>query len=102
MVAQPGDFGSPEIRRAAGPCAGSGGDAAVGRDERKFAVERLLRDKKNAQWRAFPWCDRRGQYRNLAGLFAAARSRGGPCVDYGKTDNCACEQQRCGRSGKPA
>jgi hypothetical protein len=46
------DLGEPEIRRPAVPLARFGGDAAVGADQRKLAVERLLGGEDDAERRA--------------------------------------------------
>ena len=45
---------------------------SVGRDQRKLALERLLRGEDDAQRRALPRRDRRGQDRELGRLFAGA------------------------------
>ena len=58
-----GNLGEPEIRRPAVPLARFGRDAAIGRDQRKLALERLLRGDEDAQRRALPRRDRRGQDR---------------------------------------
>ena len=49
-----------------------GGHASIGSDQRKLALERLLRGEDDAQGRAFPRRDRRGQDRKLGRLFAGA------------------------------
>ena len=66
------DLGEPEIRRAAVPVARFGGDAAVGRDQRELAVERLLGGEDDAQRRALPRRDRRRQDRDLGRVVAGA------------------------------
>ena len=73
------DLGEPEIWRPAVPLARFGRDASIGRNQRKLALERLLRGEDDAQRRALPRRDRRGQDRELGRVFAAARS-GGPRV----------------------
>ena len=75
------DLGEPEIGRAAVPLARFGRDAAVGRNQRKLALERLLRGEDDAQRRALPRRDRRGQDRELGRVFAAAAERrpASPC-----------------------
>ena len=66
------DLGEPEIRRPAVPLTRFGRDAAVGRDQRKLAVERLLSGDDDAQGRALPGRHRRGQDRDLGCLLAGA------------------------------
>ena len=55
------DLGEPEIGRPAMPVTRAGRDASVRRDQRKLALERLLRDEEDAQGRALPRRDRRRQ-----------------------------------------
>ena len=57
-----GDFGEPEIGRAAMPVARCGRDISVRRDQRQLAVERLLRGEDDAQGRALPRRHRRGEH----------------------------------------
>ena len=57
-----GDFGEPEIRRAAMPLARCGRDISVRRDQRKLAFERLLGGEHDAQGRALPRRHRRGEH----------------------------------------
>ena len=64
------DLDEPEIRRPAVPLTRCGRDASVGRDQRKLALERLLRGEDDAQRRALPRRDRRGQDRELGRVFA--------------------------------
>ena len=66
------DLGEPEIRRPAVPLTRFGRYAAIGRDQRKLALDRLLRGEDDAQRRALPRRDRRGQDRELGRLFAGA------------------------------
>ena len=66
-----GDLGKPEIGRPAVALMRFGGDAAIGRDQRKLAVERLLRSENHAQRRAFPWRGRRGQDGEPGRIFAS-------------------------------
>ena len=66
------DLGEPEIRRPAVPLTRFGRDASIGRNQRKLALERLLRGEHDAQRRALPGRDRRGQERELGRVFAAA------------------------------
>ena len=66
------DLGEPEIRRPAVPLTRFGRDAAIGRDQRKLALDRLLRGEDDAQRRALPGRDRRGQDREFGRLFAGA------------------------------
>ena len=68
------DLGEPEIRRPAVPLARFGRDAAIGRDQRQLALERLLGGDDDAQRRALPRRDRRGQDRELG------RSSQGGCL----------------------
>ena len=72
------DLGEPEIRRPAVPLTRFGRDAAIGRDQRKLALERLLRGEDDAQRRALPRRDRRGQDRELGRVFAGADWTLGP------------------------
>ena len=65
------DLGEPEIRRPAVPLARLGGDASIGRDQRKLAIERLFRGEDDAQRRALPRRDRRGQDREPGRVLAA-------------------------------
>ncbi len=74
------DLGEPEIRRPAVPLARFGRDASIGRDQRKLALERLLRGEHDAQRRALPRRDRRGQDRELGRVFAGADWTLGLCV----------------------
>ena len=76
------DLGEPEIRRPAVPLARFGRDASIGRDQRKLALERLLGGEDDAQRRALPRRDRRGQDRELGRVFAAAGRTLGLCVRY--------------------
>ena len=98
------DLGEPEIRRPAVPLARRGRDVAVGRDQRQLALERLLGGEDDAQRRALPRRERRGQDRELGRVFAAAAPTLGLRVhDRGKEDErCACDQRQCCRgSSKP-
>ena len=74
------DLDEPEIRRPAVPLTRCGRDASIGRDQRKLALERLLRGEDDAQRRALPRRDRRGQDRELGRVFAAAGWTFGLCV----------------------
>ncbi len=65
-------FGEPEIRRPAVPRARFGSYAAVGRDQRKLAFERLFGGKDDAQRRALPRRDRRRQNRDPGCVCAGA------------------------------
>ena len=56
-----------------------GGDAAVGCDQRKFAIERLFRREDDAQRRALPWRERRRQHRDPCRVIAAAGQKSGFC-----------------------
>ena len=76
------DLGEPEIRRPAVPLTRFGRDASIGRDQRKLALERLLRGEDDAQRRALPRRDRRRQDRELGRVFAGAGWTLGPCVHY--------------------
>src|SRR5215471_6929453 len=78
-------------------------DAAVGRDQRQLALERLLDGEDDAQRRALPGHERRRQERKLGWVLAAAgrslriRWRNREAEAY------ACGQQRCcDRSSKLA
>ena len=97
------DLGEPEIRRPAVPLTRFGRDASIGRDQRKLALERLLRGEDDAQRRALPRRDRRGQDRELGRIFTGAGDEPcGPRVrrrekEGGKRP---CDQQKCCRSGR--
>ena len=51
-------------------CARFGRDASIGRDQRKLALERILRGEDDTQRRALPRHDRRGQNREVGRVFA--------------------------------
>ena len=88
-----GDLGEPGIGRPAVPVRRFGGDAAIGRDQRKLAAQRLFGDDHDAQRRALPRRERRGQDRDLGGVRASAGRRfgaGGYC--------CEKQQGRCSNS----
>jgi hypothetical protein len=97
-----GHFGEPGIGRAAVLPARFRCDRAVRRDQRQLAVERLLRGEDDAQRRALPRRDRRGQHRDAGVVAAGGTLR--PCVrarqDQGSA--CACNQQQAYYRGKPA
>src|SRR5262249_40042582 len=98
-------IGEPEIRWAAVPLARFGGNAAVGRDQRKLALKRLLRGEYDAQRHALPRRDRRGQDRELSRIVASARWNRGARIRSRESESKKCrgEQQRCCRSrNKPA
>ena len=57
---------------------------SIGRDQRKLALERLLRGEDDAQRRALPRRHRRGQDRELGRVFAGAD---GPCACASTTEN---------------
>ena len=100
-----GDLGEPEIGRPAVPLARFGRDASIGRDQRQLALERLLRGEDDAQRRALPRRERRGQDRELGRVFAAARCAFGQRVRGREEEDekCACDQRQCRRrSGKLA
>jgi hypothetical protein len=64
------------------PFARFGRDASIGRDQRKLALERLLRGDDDAQRRALPGHERRGQDRELGRVFAEAEWTFGPRVHH--------------------
>ena len=76
------DLGEPEIRRPAVPLTRFGRHASIGRDQRKIALERLLRGEDDAQRCALPRRDWRGQDRELGRVFADANWTLGPCVHH--------------------
>ena len=61
------------------------GDAAVGRDQRKLAVERLFGGKQDAQRRAFPRRERRRQHRDLGRVSCSCRTGRRPARRRPKT-----------------
>src|SRR5262249_57116823 len=89
-----GDLGQPEIRRPAVPLARFGRDVSIGPDQRKLALERLLRGEDDAQRRALPRHERRRQDRELGRVLAAADLTLGPWVDD-REKQCSCDQQQC-------
>ncbi len=91
------DLGEPEIRRPAVPLTRSNGDVSIGRDQRKLAIERLLRGEDDTQRRALPRRDRRGQDREPSSVFAAAGWTLGLCVRI-CDEKCTGDQQRCRHS----
>ena len=95
------DFGEPGIRRPAEPLTRCGRDLSIGRDQRQLALERLLRGEEDAQGRAPPRRDRRGQDRELGRVFAGAGWALGLCVHCREKEDekCACDQQQCCRGG---
>src|SRR5262249_18912534 len=82
-----GDLGEPEIGRTAMPFARFRRDASIGRDQRKLALERLLRGDDDAQRRALPGRERRGQDRELGRVFAEAEWTFGPRVHQRENDD---------------
>ena len=99
-----GDLGEPEIGRTAVALGRFRRDAPIGRDQRKLALERLLRGEDDAQRRALPRRERRGQHRELGGVFACGDLSLGADVRCRDEDGetCACDRQQCLRSSKPA
>ena len=95
------DLDEIKIRRPAMPLARLGRDASIGRDQRKLAFERRLCGEDDTQRRALPRRDRRGEDREPGRVFAAAGRTLGPCVRY-RDEKCACDQQQCFHSSKPA
>ncbi len=94
------DLGEPEIRRPAVALAGFRRDASVGRDQRKLALERLLRGENDAQRRALPRRNRRRQDRDLGRIFTGAGRALRPRVRHRekKGGKSPCYQQKCWRS----
>ena len=70
-----GHLGEPDVRRPVEPVVRFDGDAAVGRDQRQLAVERLFGGEDDAQRRALPRRERRGQDREPDRVVAGFRSR---------------------------
>ncbi len=100
-----GDLGDPDIGRPAAPLTRLGRDASVGRDQRKLALERLLRGEDDAQRRALPRRCRRGQDRELGCVFAGAQWTFGPGVRdrEEESEKRACDQrQGCHRRSRLA
>jgi hypothetical protein len=99
-----GDLDDPEIRRPAVALARFRRDASIGRDERKLALERPLRGEDDAQRRAVPRREWRGQDRELSRVFAAAGWSLGPRVHDGEKEEeqCAGDRQQSWSSSKPA
>ena len=99
------NLGVPEIGRPAMPLLRFGCNAAIGRDQRKLAIERLFRGKNDPQRSALPRRQRRGQDRNPGRIFANSGGSFGPDVHRRDKDDekCACNRQQCRQSGsKPA
>ncbi len=80
------DLGKPEIRRTAVALTRFDRDVSVGRDQRKLTLERLLNGEDDAQRRALPRRDRRGQDRKLGRVLAAA-GRTFACASTTETKN---------------
>ena len=99
-----GDFGNPGIRRPAEPLARFGCDPPIGRDQRKLALERLLRGEEDAQRHALPGRDRRRQDRELGRVFTGAGSTLGLCVHNCESEGekCTCDQQQCRQGNRRA
>ncbi len=91
-----GDLGEPGIRRPAVPVGRFGRDASIGRDQRKHALERLFGDDHDAQRRALPRRDRRGQDRELRRVGAAARRRFGRRIHCRRKRTKLSRQQQTG------
>src|SRR5262249_14233214 len=66
------DLGVPEIRRSAVAVSPFGGDPALWAHQRELAPERFLNGEDDAQRRALPRRDRRGQDREIGRLVAGA------------------------------
>src|SRR5262249_46495735 len=96
-----GGLGGPEIGRTAGAVPRFGRDVSIGRDQRKLALERLLRDDEDAQRHALPGRERRGQDRELGRVFTEAEWTFGPRVHPWENDDekRACDQQHGCHSG---
>ncbi len=92
----------PGIRRPAVPLGRFGGNAAIGRDQRKRALDRLFGDDHDAQRRALPWRQRRGQHRNVGGLAATAGGSPGGRIRSRDGNRTSRQQQRRRSGGKPA
>ncbi len=95
------NFGEIKIGGPAMPLARLGGDVSIGRDQRKLAIERLVRGEDNAQRRALPRCDRRGQNRESGCVLATVGRSLRPRVRH-RGEKCAGDQQQCWQSSKPA
>ena len=93
------NFGEIKIRRSAMPLARLGGDVSIGRDQRKLAIERLVCGEDNAQRRALPRCDRRGQNRKPGRVLATVGRSLRPCVSH-RGEKCACDQHQCRQNSK--
>ena len=81
-----GDLGNPEIGRTAQTLVGFGGNAAIGCDQREFAIQRLFGGDEHAQRRAFPRGKRRREHRDVGGVAARCRGRGA-CIGLGENEN---------------
>ena len=75
-----GDFGEPEIGRAACTLVRFGRDLSVRRDQGKLAVRRLLHREDDTQGRTVPGSDRRGEESESELVLAWGRRIFGPCV----------------------